>query len=244
MSALNALQHLGERLTNAHRHIGDSDCLSIDVYRQTTINLEAIRLIELGARANLVAQLTGMENAVAKRLYLQLNGHPSPPGQTPFTDAWFLQSNQRLLQASIAWRIDRRLRRFKRSRARRLIDVYESYRSAVRQPLLDITRVAFVPRLVNIGLWHRRACNACGNNYIGPVTDIEALCPGCRLYRRYRSLRPAKSTAGRKACVAVRRTAARRSRTRASESTTARRSHGGGAMSEACGFSADAGERL
>lgn len=159
---------------------------AVKTFRKGVSGAEAIRLIELGARASLASQLTGIEKAVAKRLYLQVHGHPSPPGQMPFTDAWYLQSNQRLLQASIAWRVDRGLRHLKRRPARRLIDAYEYYQCAVREPLLDITHVAFVPRLVNIGLWQRRVCDLCSNAYVGPVTDVDSICPGCRLYRPYR----------------------------------------------------------
>ncbi len=54
---------------------------------QTRAAQEAIRLTQLGARAGLVAQLTGLEKAVATRLYRQLHGRSSPPGQLPFTDS-------------------------------------------------------------------------------------------------------------------------------------------------------------
>jgi hypothetical protein len=43
--------------------------------------LEAIRLIELGARAGMVHQLTGMDKTNANRLYRQIHQRPSPAGQ-------------------------------------------------------------------------------------------------------------------------------------------------------------------
>ena len=75
---------------------------------QTQAALEAIRLTQLGARAGLVAQLTGLEKAVANRLYRQLHGRPSPPGQLPFTDSWYLKQDRRMLQATLVWHLSQR----------------------------------------------------------------------------------------------------------------------------------------
>ena len=54
--------------------------------------VEAIRLIELGARAGLVHQVTGMDQTNANRLYREIHRRPSPAGQAPFTDTWYLRS--------------------------------------------------------------------------------------------------------------------------------------------------------
>ena len=80
-----------------------------DLYRKTQKALKAIRLTELGARAGLVRQLTGLDKKVTKRLYRQLQGKPSPPGQMPFTDVWYLNNTRRLLHASIVWKLYQRL---------------------------------------------------------------------------------------------------------------------------------------
>lgn len=45
-----------------------------DLYRHAQKIMEAVRLIELGARAGLVRQLTGLEKAKVNRLYCQLMG--------------------------------------------------------------------------------------------------------------------------------------------------------------------------
>ena len=66
--------------------------------------LDAIRLIELGARAGMVCLLTGIDKTNANRLYRQIHQHPSPPGQAPFTDSWYLKSDYRMLHAC-GWRI-------------------------------------------------------------------------------------------------------------------------------------------
>ncbi len=161
-------------------------CGDVELCVYATRAKEAIRLVELGARAGLVCQLTGLEKSVVHRLVRQLRGSPTAPGQTPFTDAWYREDSRRMLQASVVWRLHQRLARTGRSAARVLIDVYESYRCIVRQPLLDMTRVAFVPRLLAMQIWHERRCTHCRTRYVTSVVGRETACPGCRLYYRHR----------------------------------------------------------
>src|SRR5574338_698772 len=78
--------------------IGDAD-----LCRQAIQILDAAQLVELGGRAGLVAHTVGLERKTANRLYRQLRGVPSPSGQAPFTDAWFLENDLRMLHASSIW---------------------------------------------------------------------------------------------------------------------------------------------
>jgi len=148
--------------------------------------MEATHLIHLGARAGLVCQLTQLEKTTVNRLYRQYNGAPSPPGQMPFTDNWYRESDVRMLQATLVWRLHRRLSRTGRSAARLLIDVFEAYIQLVREPLLDLTRTVFVPRLVAMEIWHECVCKFCGMTYLSAVDSNSIACPGCRLYHRHR----------------------------------------------------------
>lgn len=147
---------------------------------------EAATLIQLGARIGLVWQWTGLQKKLAKRLYRELMGSPSPPGQTPFTDSWFVESDRRMLNAAVVWRLFQRLELPGRSQARVLIDVYQTYRHLVREPLLDLTRVALVPRFITMQLWHERRCDYCRLLHLAPIDRQSTECPGCRLYHRYR----------------------------------------------------------
>jgi len=147
---------------------------------------EATRLIQLGARAGLVCQLTGLEKAVANRLYRQLNGKPSPSGLMPFTDAWYLKNNRRMLQAGLVWHLHWRLDGSGRSAARLLIDVYECYTQRVEYPLLDLTRAFVVTRLAAMKIWREYRCEYCGTTYPAPAEITRAVCPGCHLYFRHR----------------------------------------------------------
>jgi hypothetical protein len=111
---------------------------------------EAICLSRHGARAGLVSQLTGLEKRVVNRLYRQLHGRPSPSGQLPFADTWYLRQDGRMAQAALVWQLSQRFAKSRATPARRLIDVYECYLWLVAEPLLDIMRVAFVPQLLAV----------------------------------------------------------------------------------------------
>lgn len=123
---------------------------------------------------------------MAKRLYRELMNCPSPPGQAPFTDSWYLESDLRMLHAAVVWQLYEGLKRPGQGQARALINVHQAYRQLVREPLLDLTRVALVPRLLTMRLWHERRCDHCRLWYLAPLDSQGSECPGCRLYHRYR----------------------------------------------------------
>ena len=88
---------------------------------------QALQLIEFGARAGLVVQLTGLSKAAAKTLYQRIHGHASPPGLNPFTDTWYRQTEQRMLHANLIWKINDSLGSATDDAAQQLIDVYHCY---------------------------------------------------------------------------------------------------------------------
>jgi DNA-directed RNA polymerase subunit RPC12/RpoP len=104
----------------------------------------------------------------------------------PFTDAWYLENDLRMLHATLIWHLHQRLSRTRRGAACALIDLFEAYSQLAGKPLLDITRTAFVPHLVTMDTWHECLCEFCGKNYLAPVDSTSIACPGCRLYHRYR----------------------------------------------------------
>ncbi len=157
-----------------------------NLYRRAQKVLVAGRLIELGARAGLIQQLTGLEKAKVNRLYCQLMGHPSPSGQTPFSDAWYLKDRHRLLHASLVWGLYQNLARKGRNTACVFIDVYEGYLAIVNEPLLSLARAFFVPQLVGMGIWQEYRCKHCQTLYLAPVDSHGITCPGCELHYRYR----------------------------------------------------------
>ena len=159
----------------------------VDLHVRARQALDAIRLTELGARAGLVSQLTGLEKGPANRLYREVHGGPSPSGQQPFTDTWFRRSDRRMLHASLVWRLYDEFPSQDSHAAQALIAVYECYRWIVCEPLLDITRTAFVPRLIAMGLWQERVCRTCRSPYVAPVDQPTTACPACRIYLRRRS---------------------------------------------------------
>lgn len=158
----------------------------IEVVTQARNSLEAVHLVRLGARAALVCQLTGLTKTVVSRLYPLVTGTPSPPGQAPFTDTWYLKSNRRMLHANVVWRLYQHLEKIGRSTSSVLIHVYEAYTEIMVAPFLTITRVFFVPRLVTINMWYEQSCDQCGISYIGPLRNDGSTCPACAEYFNYR----------------------------------------------------------
>ena len=148
--------------------------------------LESMQLMRLGARAAPVSLLTGLERKTAKRMYREYHGRPSPAGQLPFSDAWLLENDHRLVQVMLIRHLYRRLNRVACSPARLLIDVYEVYQELARTPLLDLARTAVVIQLFAAGLWTERACTFCELTFPAPAKCNETSCPGCRCYFRYR----------------------------------------------------------
>ncbi len=161
---------------------------TIEPCRHSTKIQEAIRLIQVGARGRLVGELTQIPKKLIKRLYLQLHERPSRQGRTPYTDAWFAETEQRMLHASVVWRIYTRIAlRTERSQARQLLDVFDIYHLSVPRPLLDITRIETVIRLTIAGVWHKQQCDICRKLFLAPSEEDRATtCPGCKLYHRHR----------------------------------------------------------
>jgi hypothetical protein len=91
-----------------------------------------------------------------------------------------------MLHATLVWQLAQRFIQPRSTPAQRLIDVYECYRWLVQEPLLDITRAAFVPHLVALREWQEQTCSRCGLRYLLPTGSVGATCWGCRLYLRHR----------------------------------------------------------
>ena len=91
-----------------------------------------------------------------------------------------------MLQATVVWQLSQRFARWDTTPAQRLIDVDECYRWLVPEPLLDITRVAFVPHLVAMQDWQAQTCVLCEIRYLMPTGSLGTTCWGCRRYLRYR----------------------------------------------------------
>lgn len=170
----------------------DNTCASCDIEPcvQSVRTLEAISLIEAGARAPLVRQLTKLPEKYVKRLYKAMRGKSSPRGMAPYSDAWFLDNERRMLHATVVWQLYQQLRRLQRSAARTLLDVQQLYLFHIEEPLLDFTRIATALQLMTTMIWHEKSCQACQLVFIGPSDDpMRTTCPSCKLYHRFRCQR-------------------------------------------------------
>ena len=166
---ISALPRLSLSVRSCCPDMGVSGKCRIERCDYATKIKESIHLIRLGARAGLVSQVTQLEKATVKRLYQEVWKKPSPPGQMPFSDAWYRDDDRRMLQATLVWRLHQRLSRTGRRPARLLIHLFEAYSLLARKPLLDITRVAIVPQLVAMGTCQERLCEYCNVSYLAPV---------------------------------------------------------------------------
>ena len=156
--------------------------------------LDANDLIRLGARTPLVCQLTKLEKSTVRCPYQQIHGIPSPSGLAPFTDTWYLKSDLRQLHCTLIWHLHQAFAQTARNNARVLIDIYDCYTQIVQQPILNITRAAFVPKLVAMNFWDERTCHHCKNLYLRPIASWDNTCWGCKLYFRYRCRRCGTTT--------------------------------------------------
>ena len=166
-------QMRAERKTQ-HNRLPD---VAISLHTQALNTIDAVDLIHLGARIPLTCKLTGLERSTARRLYRQIRGYHAPAGQAPFTDAWYLKNDLRMIHATIIWRLHQAFQNSSQSPARILIDLYDTYTNLVQDVLLDITRAAFVPNLVVMDVWLEQRCDDCALTFIGPVEGISKICP-------------------------------------------------------------------
>ena len=143
----------------------------------------AICLIRLGARASVAGQLTGLEKKTTKRLYQQLMGEPSPPGQLPYSDNWFLRNDRRQFHITLIWHLYHRFAPRTGSRAWVLIDTFETYLQWVQEPLLDLHRTAHAIQLFTSGLWVAHCCRVCNLVFPAPLDNNQHTCPCCRQYQ-------------------------------------------------------------
>lgn len=159
---------------------------NIDVIKKSKDVFDAAQLVQLGARTALVSQLTGLSRKVVKQLHLPLTGMPSPAGQVPFTDTWYLKNNQRLLHANVVWKLFQGFKHADRSPASILTHVYRTYLDIMDEPVLSLSRAYFAPRLVTINAWYEQICDYCSQSYIGPLGSQGSICPACIEYFSFR----------------------------------------------------------
>lgn len=182
--------HIGSTLPSTMpvcRHDASCAVCGLEPCQHAVRTHEAISLIHAGARSPLVKQLTGLPEKYVKRIYKMVTGRSSPRGMAPYSDAWFLENERRMLHATVVWQIYKQIVPMQRSQSRTLLDVLDLYHFHVRDPLLDITYVATAIQLMTTRLWHEKQCQSCEQIFIAPSDDpMRKVCPGCKLHQRFR----------------------------------------------------------
>lgn len=144
----------------------------------------AMDLAQFGARAIIITELTGLNLTTSKRIYREVNGKPPPPGQLPFTDSWYIRFQRRMLHALLVWQYYKRFLGENQGASKLWLSTYRSYFAHVTEPLVDINRAYFIPRLLHAGIWVEQACPLCAGGYPSPYDPVGSLCPACRFVCR------------------------------------------------------------
>jgi flagellar transcriptional activator FlhC len=131
---------------------------------------QAVALIELGARLQVLESETGLSHDRLLRLYKEVAGRSPPKGQLPFSTDWFL-SWQPNIHASLFLNIHRYLD--KTSALDSIDAITKAYRLYLEQvhasgvePLLSITRAWRLCKFVDNRMLDLTACSRCAGRFV------------------------------------------------------------------------------
>ncbi|MGE0311026.1 MAG: flagellar transcriptional regulator FlhC [Lautropia sp.] len=138
----------------------------------------AIRLIELGARLQMLQAETELPYERLLRLYKEVAGKSPSKGQLPFSADWFM-TWQPNIHSSLFYNIYTYLTKSSAlDDADAIIKAYELYASEVEgygvAPMLSITRAWRLVRFVDSGLVTAVKCSRCGGQFINHPYELEA----------------------------------------------------------------------
>lgn len=139
----------------------------IDDHRQIQ---QAIRMIQLGARLQMLQSETDLPHQRLLKLYKEVAGKSPPKGQLPFSADWFVEW-QPNIHSSLFFNIHNYLQKTTvLEDSEYIVRAYELYCSEVQscgvQPLLSITRAWRLIRFVDGGLLTSMRCSRCSGNFI------------------------------------------------------------------------------
>ncbi|WP_321806913.1 flagellar transcriptional regulator FlhC [Burkholderia sp. BCC1993] len=148
--------------------------------------LEAVTLIRLGARPQMLEIELSLPHERLVRLYREVRGVAPPKGLLPFSSDWYMT-----WKANIHASLFHNVYRFLRSNAQcarldALVKAYEWYASrcgaAHCEPLLDLTRAWLLIRFVDGGVLSTARCVRCDAAFVTYRHDLRAnrVCVACR----------------------------------------------------------------
>lgn len=135
--------------------------MEIGRYRQ------AERLLQLGARVPIVADMTRLSSWFLRKLSLEINGEAPRKGQVPNSDQWYLR-RKHLLQSSLFCQIHQQLSRLSHDPSDEcglLVDGYAHWREIVvdcgLEPQLTIDRAWWLVKAIKMRSLQPCRCVAC-----------------------------------------------------------------------------------
>ena len=137
----------------------------------------AIRMIQLGARLQMLQSETELPYERLLKLYKEVAGKSPSKGQLPFSADWFM-TWQPNIHSSLFYNIHSYLQKTTAlDDSESIIKAYELYCAEVAsygvEPLLSITRAWRLVRFVDTGLVTAMKCSRCGGHFINHPHEIQ-----------------------------------------------------------------------
>ena len=171
-------------------------CTGTAVMAQHTHMLQAIALIELGARLQVVQTEVPLSREKLGRLYFEIRGEHAPKGMLPFSMDWFMSPIPNL-HASMFYSVYAYMTEHSaQSQLDRLIAAYRVYveqsRSTAATPdacgdrVLSFTRAWLLVRFFDSHMLQLEQCVLCRGAYIVHAHDLHPVyvCHSCRTCKR------------------------------------------------------------
>ena len=155
----------------------------------------AAELIRLGARMQVLENMTPMPREKLLRLYKEIRGEAPPRGMLPFSTEWFLEWQPAMHSALYLTHRNE----VKRLGARKigvsttgspfwhLATAYKVYLESVKacslEPVLTLTRAWSLERFLGSRMLKEVGCRKCGGIFLGHAHDIERgfICGLCKV---------------------------------------------------------------
>ncbi len=144
----------------------------MELVQQLDLMLKAKELIALGARMQVLEDLTPIPREKLLKLYKEIQGKAPPRGLLPFSVEWFLEWQPSLHTALYLSRREMLLTLNPRASSKDLLaPIYKNYlhctNSLGMEPVLSLTRAWSVERFLNAKMLKKVACTCCNCVYVG-----------------------------------------------------------------------------
>lgn len=174
----------------------------MSLVQQARLIEHARELIELGARMQVLEDMTPMPREKLLRLYKEVRGKAPPRGMLPFSTDWFMEW-QPSIHSALYLSQRNELRRLTGRTGKEVLPVaYKGYLDCARachmEPLLSITRAWSMERFLHAKMLREVGCKKCTGIFLAHMHDPSRgfICGLCKLPPRAGSLESEASVRG------------------------------------------------